>query len=57
MKRIFIMVGATAMGAGIGCATGGIGIAIMGTAFGVSGPVAGGCLGAGIGGVASAFTK
>jgi len=48
-KDLMILVGCGAIGAAIGVVTGGIGIAAMGSAIGVSGPVAGGTLGSGAG--------
>lgn len=48
-KKFAFICGCTAAGVGIGLMTGGVGIAAMGTAFGVSGPVAGGTVGAGTG--------
>ncbi|AJY69789.1 hypothetical protein RW64_09385 [Geobacter sulfurreducens] len=48
-EKLAIIGGCTAVGAALGVFTGGVGIAAMGTAIGVSGPVAGGTVGAGTG--------
>lgn len=47
--KVTFIAGCTVLGVGIGMLTGGVGIAAMGTAFGLSGPVAVGAVGAGTG--------
>jgi len=44
-----VILGCMALGTIAGLCTGGVGIALMGTAFGVSGPLAGATIGAGAG--------